>query len=74
MDVKKVLDAIAQENCACGKSHKIQLPKLIIDNGAITQLPNVIKDFGAKKVFVLSDVNTFEVVGIPFVKFLKMQI
>lgn len=63
MDIKKVLDAIAQENCACGKSHKIQLPKLIIDNGAITQLPNVIKDFGAKKVFVLSDVNTFEVAG-----------
>ncbi len=63
MDLIKVLDNIVNETCSCGKSHKINLPKLIIENGAIEKLPKVIKELGAKKVFVLSDLNTFEVAG-----------
>ena len=71
MDIEKVLYSIVQEDCACGKNHKINLPKLIIEKGAIEQLPSVVKEFGAKKVFVLSDINTFEVAGSSVCKILS---
>lgn len=63
MDIQKMLDEIAQQECGCGKSHKIDLPKLVIENNAIKKLPEIIKELGAKKPFVLFDVNTFSVVG-----------
>ena len=63
MDIQKMLDEIAQQECGCGKSHKINLPKLVIENNAIKKLPEIIKDLGAKKPFVLFDVNTFSVAG-----------
>lgn len=63
MDVNKILNDIVNEKCDCGKNHRIKLPKLVIENGAIKKLPSVVKEFGAKKVFVLSDINTFEVAG-----------
>lgn len=63
MDIQKMLDEIAQQECGCGKSHKIDLPKLVIENNAIKKLPEIIKELGAKKPFVLFDVNTFSVAG-----------
>ncbi|MBQ8815516.1 MAG: sn-glycerol-1-phosphate dehydrogenase [Lachnospiraceae bacterium] len=37
--------------------------KTIIGNGVVNQLPEVVKNFGAKKVFVLADVNTDKAAG-----------
>lgn len=51
------------EDCSCGKSHKINLPKVIVKSGAIHDLPLLINDFCVKKVQILADENTFEVAG-----------
>ena len=52
-----------EQDCACGKSHKIKLPKVICKSGAINELPSIISEYSARKVQVISDVNTYEVAG-----------
>ncbi len=49
--------------CACGREHTCKLDDVIIGSGAIEQLPQSIKHFGAKKAFILSDLTTHEVAG-----------
>ncbi len=49
--------------CSCGKSHKITVPKLIVKSGAIFELPSLIKEYNAQKAQIISDVNTFSVAG-----------
>ena len=34
-----------QNECVCGRSHKITLPQIIVENGAITCLPKLINDY-----------------------------
>ena len=61
--MKKYLQSFTTEKCACGKTHKVEIPEIIIENGAIKKINFLVKNYGAKKVFVLADVNTFEVAG-----------
>ena len=49
--------------CDCGKDHNISTPDVIMGKGAVNRLPEVIRRFSAKKVFLLADVNTFAVAG-----------
>ena len=51
------------EDCECGKSHKINVPKVIVKSGAIQELPSLIKEYGAKKTQLIADINTYEVAG-----------
>ena len=51
------------KDCECGKSHKITVPKVIVKSGAISELPSLIKEFGANKAQLLSDINTYAVAG-----------
>lgn len=48
--------------CSCGRPHGFSA-KVISGAGAVTQISDVIRKFGAKKVFVLSDLNTYEAAG-----------
>ncbi len=50
-------------NCPCGKKHIADIDDIIVENGAINRLPEVINGYGAKKVFVLADVNTYKAAG-----------
>ena len=50
-------------NCECGKNHDIETPNVMIGKGVLERLPEIINQFGAKKVFLLADVNTFAVAG-----------
>lgn len=50
-------------NCACGRAHKSCLDDVIIEKGAIASLPEAVKRYGAKSVFLLSDPNTYEAAG-----------
>ncbi len=63
MDVKKYLDEFSSVNCACGKKHFASVDKIIVESGAINKLPDLIKEYGAKKPFILADKNTFAVAG-----------
>ncbi len=48
--------------CACGKTHSFSA-RVIAGDGVLKELPELVKEFGAKKVFVLSDKNTYEAAG-----------
>lgn len=50
-------------NCPCGKTHKADIDDIIIESGAINRLPQVIAGYGAKKAFIVADVNTYEAAG-----------
>ena len=50
-------------NCKCGKNHDISTPEVVIGKGVLERLPEIINGFNAKKVFLLTDRNTFAVAG-----------
>ena len=61
MSVEK-LYAMKGVPCNCGKTHSFSA-HLVMGRGAVNQTPKIVKDYGAKKVFVLSDVNTYKAAG-----------
>ena len=54
---------LGSERCACGKIHTAAIDDVIIGNGVISRLPAIIEKYGAKKPFILADVNTFAAAG-----------
>lgn len=52
-----------RENCACGKAHTAPIDEVIIEKGAINKLPDIIKNYGKKKAFILADKNTYKAAG-----------
>ena len=54
---------LGSERCACGKIHTATIDDVIVGNGVICQLPDIIAKYGAKKPFILADVNTFAAAG-----------
>lgn len=57
--------------CSCGKIHESKVKDVIMGSGAVLKLCDTVKAYGAKKVFVLSDVNTFEAAGKQVLKLLS---
>lgn len=58
MDILK-----GQQICPCGKRHNGLLEEYIIQKGAVAQLGVLVKKYGASKVFLLADENTFAAAG-----------
>lgn len=52
-----------KEDCACGKAHTAPIDKVIIEKGAVNKLPDIIKNYGKKKAFILADKNTYKAAG-----------
>lgn len=48
--------------CPCGKDHRFDT-RLFIGSGVLAQLPEILQDYQAKTVFVLSDANTYRAAG-----------
>lgn len=61
--IMTALKEFAEVPCECGREHKLTLSDVIIEKGAIQQLPRVIESLGTKKVFVLADENTYAAAG-----------
>lgn len=57
------LIALGEFDCACGKKHVSGIRKVIICSGAIMQLPNILRDIGCRKPFLLSGQNSFAAAG-----------
>ena len=57
------MNAIKAEGCNCGKSHKSEVKNVIIGKGVLSLLPEELGRIGAKKVFLLADVNTYAAAG-----------
>ena len=51
-----------QTNCKCGKQH-IFTSEVIVKEGAILELPRLLKHYSAQKVFLLADKNTYAAAG-----------
>lgn len=65
------LDRINEKECSCGKIHSFPIDQILIGKGVIAKIPEIVKGYGAKKVFVLSDPNTYEAAGAAVVKLLE---
>ncbi len=51
-----------QESCKCGKKH-IFSSKVVIKAGAIQEIPDFLKQYHGKKVFLIADQNTYAAAG-----------
>ena len=58
-----LLQAFCQEDCPCGKKHSFTIDDIIIEKGAVNRVAQVVSGYGAKKVFLLADKNTYEAAG-----------
>lgn len=56
------LNALNGVMCHCGKKHSFSA-QICVGNGVISQIPNYIKQYNARKVFVLTDRNTYDAAG-----------
>ncbi len=54
---------IKEHGCICGKDHVSTVDDVIVGSGVVSELPRVLGRYGAKKVFVLADKNTYEAAG-----------
>ena len=57
------LDIKPSDICECGKRHAATVNDVLIGNGVASYLPELLEKYGAKKVFVIADVNTYAVAG-----------
>lgn len=57
------LDIKPSQKCECGKYHTATVDDVLIGNGVVSYLPELLEKYGAKKVFFIADVNTFAVAG-----------
>lgn len=51
------------EVCSCGKVHTVKIDDVIVGKGVISALPDAVKRYGGKKVFLIADINTYKVAG-----------
>ncbi len=60
-----IQDLLFENNktCSCGKVHRAGLSRVIVECGATSRLPEIIKSYGAKKVFILTDGNAYAAAG-----------
>jgi len=61
MSIEK-MNAMNGKLCSCGKVHSFQAD-ILIGNGVIRQIPQLIEKYQGTKVFVLSDKNTYAAAG-----------
>ncbi len=56
------MQAINGTACPCGKIHRFEA-KVEVGAGVVERLPHYLDEFGAKKVYLLSDQNTWKAAG-----------
>lgn len=61
---------LSERNCLCGKEH-IFTSKVIIEKGAINNLPLIMKEMGLKSAFIIADINTYSAAGKRVFEILK---
>ena len=57
--------------CSCGRTHRVEIDDIKVGSGVIDELPNIIKDYEGRRIFIVEDVHTFEVAGRKVEKLLK---
>lgn len=57
--------------CSCGKVHHAEIEDVIIENGAINHLPDLLEKYHFRKVFLIADNNTYNAAGKSLEKLLR---
>lgn len=55
--------ANASFDCSCGKHHTLDIKQIKMGKGVLLELPDMLKKFQGKKVYMLSDNHTFQAAG-----------
>ena len=50
-------------HCSCGKTHHLDIRKIIIGSNVISELPSILEDFKCKKIYILCDNHTWKAAG-----------
>lgn len=58
-----MLEIKKQFKCSCGRLHNSGIGEILVKKGAINSLPNFVKSFNPKSVFLVCDKNTYRVGG-----------
>ncbi len=64
--MSKVMDlynAIKEQPCSCGKVHHTSVDRIVIGAGALKQVPQIVKEYGVVRPFVVCDGNTWKAAG-----------
>lgn len=64
MNTYTVSDLLNQKiTCECGKEHSTKVQHVIIEENAIRHVPELMREHGYKKAFIICDANTWEAAG-----------
>lgn len=61
MSIEKMADVSFL--CSCGKTHSLNIKKIMMGKGMIGKLPEILDDFQQEKIYMLSDNHTYEAAG-----------
>lgn len=50
-------------SCSCGRVHCLEIDKLVTGKDVLKDLPEILKDFQKRKLYMLSDNHTYEAAG-----------
>ena len=62
-----------QENCKCGKKH-IFSSQVIVGEGVISEIPRLLGEYHAKKIFLIADQNTYAAAGKALEEIIKSSV
>ena len=54
---------LMEQGCPCGKAHTAPIDEIVVGKGVVARLPEFVAKYGAKKPFLLADVNTWAAAG-----------
>ncbi|NLK69038.1 MAG: sn-glycerol-1-phosphate dehydrogenase [Clostridiaceae bacterium] len=57
------IDTDDNDICSCGKVHRADIKEIIIQEGALSIVPSLVKKHGGLKAFIIADKNTFMAAG-----------
>ncbi len=60
-------------DCYCGKTHKVHIENIIVNESALKDLERVLAGFKDKSIFLVADKNTYKVCGEKIEKELKKK-
>ena len=49
--------------CSCGRKHFLDIDKIVIGQGVISRLPEILSDYVKEKIYILYDQNTYRAAG-----------
>jgi glycerol-1-phosphate dehydrogenase [NAD(P)+] len=60
-------------DCSCGRNHSVKIDKLVVGNGILDELAGDLESYRGTNIFVLSDRNTYGVLGEAVVERLRQD-